>query len=166
MKTAINRTLAKGDIVFFGTGEVSKGGSPGFRRNDAEVAWNASCKEDAGFCFPVGDDFFHIGCGDEGLHNLFRFVGSSNEIEVFDDFFSPAETAPDFRFFDSRRISEMSEQGLCGRKSVSQTVELAVGSASGDRLQQVGGSFFAEAVEGGETAVLAGFFQGFEGFNF
>ena len=60
----------------------------------------------------------------------------------------------------------MSEQGLCGRKGVSQTVELAVGGASGNRLQEVSSGFFAEAVEGGETAVLAGFFQGFEGFNF
>ncbi len=156
METTINGALAKGDIVLFGSGEVGEGGGPRFRGNDAEVARDTPCEKDAGFCFPVGNDLFHIGCGDEGLHDDLGLGGSGDEIEVFDDFFSAAEAAPDFRFLDGGTFFQMGEQDLCGRKGIAEAVEFAVGGTAGDGLEEVGGGFFPEAVEGSETTVLAG----------
>jgi len=100
METTINGALAEGDIMFFGSGEVGEGGGPCFGGNDAKVAGDASCEKNAGFCFPVSNDLFHIRCGDEGLHDDLGLSGSGDKVEVFDDFFSATEAAPDFRFLD------------------------------------------------------------------
>jgi len=50
----------------------------------------------------------------------------------------------------------MVEQDLCGGKGIPEAVEFTVGRTAGDGLQEVGGGFFPEALEGSETTVLAG----------
>ena len=97
----------------------------------------------------------HIGCGDEGLHDDLGLGGSGDEVEVFDDFFSAAEAAPDFRFLDGGTFFQMVEQDLGGGKGIAEAVEFAVGSTAGNGLKEVGSGFFPKAVEGGETPVLA-----------
>ena len=166
VKAPIDGALAKGDIVFFGSGEVGEGGGPSLGGDDAEVAGDASCEKDAGFCLPVGNDLFHIGCGNEGLHDDLGTGGGGNEVEVLDDFFSAPEATADFGFLDGGTFLYMFEQDFCGREGIAETVELAVGGAAGDGLEKVGGGFLPKAVEGGEAAVLAGFLEGLEGFDF
>ena len=112
MKTAVDGPLAECDIVLFGSREVSQGGWPNLGRDDTEIAGDASCEDDAGFGFAVGDDFFHVGGGDKSFHDLLGFIGGGDQIEVFDDLLSASEAACDFGLADGWAFPEVIQKGL------------------------------------------------------
>ena len=112
MKTAVDGPLAECDIVLFGSREVGQGGWPNLRRDDTEIAGDASNEDDAGFGFAMGDDFFHVGGGDKSFHDLLGFIGGGDQIEVFDDLLSASEAACDFGLADGWAFPEVIQKGL------------------------------------------------------
>jgi len=152
--------------MFFGSGEVGPSSSPSFGWDNAKVAGNASLEDDAGFGFAVSDHFFDIRAGNKSLHDLLGFAGGGNEIEIFDDLFAPPEAPPNFRLEDSWTFAEMAQEGLGGGESVAQSVEFAVVGPTSDCFQKVRRSLLSKTIQGSQAPVVAGFLEGFEGFDF
>jgi hypothetical protein len=166
MQTAIHRSLAEGNVMFFGSGEVSPSSSPSIGWNNAKVAGNASLENDAGFGFAVSDHFFDIRAGNKSLHDLLGFPRGSNEIKIFDDLFAPAEAPSNFRLEDGWTFAEMAQESLGGGESVAQSVEFAVVGSTIDRFQKVCRSLLSKTIQGSQASIVAGFLKGFEGFDF
>ena len=59
----------------------------------------------------------------------------------------------------------MGEETLGHGQGVPQAVEFSVGGPPGDGLEQIGGGFFAKTIQGSESTVAAGLFQGGLGFD-
>ena len=145
---------------------MGEGGRPSFGRNDAEIAGDASREDDAGFGFAVGDNFFHVGRGNKDFHDLLGFIGGGDQIEIFHDLFAAAKTSGNFGLVNGWASAEVSQKRLSRGQGCAEAVEFTVGGAALNGIEQVGGGFFAKAVERGEASVLAGLGQGFDGFNF
>ena len=151
----IDGPLAEGNIVLFRAGEVGEGGGPSLGGNDAEVAGNAARKDDARFGFALGDDFFDGRCGDEGVHDFLGLGGSSDEIQIFDNFFASTKTAGDFRILDFWALAEVGEKSLSDGQGIAEAMELLVGGSACDSFEEVGGGFFSEACNGSESPIGA-----------
>ena len=145
---------------------MGEGGRPSFGRNDAEIAGDASREDDAGFGFAVGDNFFHVGRGNKDFHDLLGFIGGGDQIEIFHDLFAAAKTSGDFGLVYGWASAEVSQKRLGRGQGCAEAVKFTVDGAALNGIEQVGGGFFAKAVERGEASVLAGLGQGFDGFNF
>ena len=109
METAIDSSLAKGDIMFFRPGKVGQRRGPSLGGDNPKVAGDPPMENHAGFGFPVGHDLFHVGSQDESLHDLFGFFGGGNQVEILDDFFSPAEAAGNFGLLHSGAFTEVGQ---------------------------------------------------------
>lgn len=166
VEALVDGALAKRNIVLLGASKVGEGRRPGFGGNDAEIAGDASRENDTGFGFAVGDNFFHVGRGNKDLHDFLGLIGGGDQIEIFHDLFAAAKTSGDFGLVNGWASAEVSQKRLGRGQGCAEAVKFAVGGAALNGIEQVGGGFFAEAVESGEAAVLAGLGQGFEGFNF
>ena len=118
MQTAIHSSLAEGDVMFFGPGEVGQSGGPSLGWNNAQVAGDTPLKNDAGFGFAVSDHFFDIRAGNKGLHDLLGFFGGGDQIKVLDDFLSAPKAAGNFGLKDDRRFAEVSQEGLGGGEGI------------------------------------------------
>ena len=151
----IDGPLAEGNIVFFGAGEVGEGGGPSLGGNDAEVAGNAARKDDARFGFALGDDFLDGRCGDEGVHDFLGLGGSGDEIQIFDNFFASTKAAGDFCILDFWALAEVGEKSLSDGQGIAEAMELLVGGSACDSFEEVGGGFFPEACNGGESPIGA-----------
>jgi len=123
-------------------------------------------EDDAGFGFAVSDHFFDIRAGNKSLHDLLGFAGGGNEIEIFDDLFAPPEAPPNFRLEDGWTFAEMAQERLGGGESVAQSVEFAVVGPTIDCFQKVRRSLLSKTIQGSQAPVVAGFLEGFEGFDF
>jgi len=144
---------------------VGQGRGPSLGRDNPKVAGDPSLENDAGFGFPVGHDLFHVGSGDESLHDFLGFFGGGNQVEIFDNLFSTAEAPSDFSLEDDRALAEVREESLGSGKGIAEAVEFAVAGSTGDGLQEIAGRFFAKTIKGGQAAVMAGFLEGFEGLD-
>src|SRR5579883_100445 len=96
--SAFEGTLANGDVVHFGAGEVLQGCAVGVFRKQAHVYLKTSAKAKADFVLAFGDEVHDEGIGggvfDGGLDFPFRAGASGNEdVEVADGFTSTTEGA-------------------------------------------------------------------------